>query len=136
VAGAAHTATTEDTITLRLPPDPELLGVALLVVGGLGVRLNLTIESLEDLELAVESLLGCVRRDREATLEVRIANGSLTAAVSPVDGAAVRGALGDESEELGLRRVLQTVADRVEVVDREGSAWLSIEKRVSQERSP
>jgi hypothetical protein len=56
--------------------------------------------------------------------------------VSPVDGAAVRGALGDESEELGLRRVLQTVADRVEVVDREGSAWLSIEKRVSQERSP
>jgi len=136
VAGAAHTATTEDTITLRLPPDPELLGVALLVVGGLGVRLNLTIESLEDLELAVESLLGRVRRDQEATLEVRIANGSLTAAVCPVDGAAVRGELDDESEEIGLRRVLQTVADRAEVVEREGSSWLTIEKRVSRERSP
>jgi hypothetical protein len=135
VAGAAHTATTQDTITLRLPPDPELLGVALLVVGGLGVRLNLTIESLEDLELAVESLLGCVRRGREATLQVTIANGSVTAAVSPVDGAAVQGELDDESEEIGLRRVLRTVADRVEVVDREGSSWLSIEKRVSRERS-
>jgi hypothetical protein len=134
VAAAAHTATTEDTITLRLPPDPGLLGVALLVVGGLGVRLNLTIESLEDLELAVESLLGCVRRGEEATLEVTIANGSVTAAVSPIDGTTVRGKLDEESEEIGLRRVLQTVADRVEVVDREGSSWLSIEKRVSRDR--
>ena len=134
MAAAAHTATTEDTITLRLPPDPGLLGVALLVVGGLGVRLNLTIESLADLELAVESLLGCVPRGEEATLEVTIANGSVTAAVAPIDGTAVRGKLDEESEEIGLRRVLQTVADRVEVVDREGSSWLSIEKRVSRDR--
>jgi hypothetical protein len=119
-----------DTITLRLPAGRELLGIALLVVGGLGVRLALTLETLEDLELGIESLLGRVAEGREATLEVRMGEGTLTAAVSPVDAASVRGELADESGGMGLRRVLQTVADRVDVVERNGTSWLEIEKRV------
>jgi hypothetical protein len=122
---------TGDRITLRLPAGRELLGIALLVVGGLGVRLNLTLESLEDLELGVESLLGQVSDGQEATLEVEIGEGALTASVSPVDGTAVRGELKDESDNVGLRRVLQTVADRFDVVERDGVSWLQIEKRVT-----
>jgi hypothetical protein len=134
VSGRANTARLGDTITLRLPHEQELVGVALLVVGGIGVRLDLTIETLEDLELAVESLLGCVPRGQDTTLEVKIANGSLTAAVSPVDGARVRAELDEVSDAVGLRRVLQTVADRVEVVERDGASWVQIEKNVSREQ--
>ena len=41
-----------DEITLTIPRDRALYGVAHLVLGGLGIRLNLTIEHLEDLQLA------------------------------------------------------------------------------------
>jgi hypothetical protein len=125
-----QSSTDGDTITLRLPAGRELLGIALLVVAGLGVRLELTLESLEDLELAVESLLDRVTPGGEATLEVTVRGGSLIAAVSPVDGAAVRDELQDESDGVGLRRVLQTVADRFETVERDGASWLQIEKLV------
>jgi hypothetical protein len=134
VAGGPKTAQSGDTIILRLPHEQDLLGVALLVVGGIGVRLDLTIEALQDLELAIESLLGCVPRGKDVTLEVKIAEGSLTASVSPVDGPRVRAELVEVSDEVGLRRVLQTVADRVEVVERDGASWVQIEKNVSQEQ--
>ena len=134
MAGGQRIAGAGDTIILQLPHGHDLLAVALLVVAGLGVRLNLTIESLEDLELAVESLLGRVPGGEETTLEVRIGEGKLTASVSPVDGARVRAELDEESSGVGLRRLLQTVADRVEVVDRDGASWLQIEKQVSGER--
>ncbi len=120
-----------DTITLRLPASEDLVGVAMLVVGGLAVRLDLTLESLEDLELAVESLLGRVPHGEEATLVVQVGEGVLTAAVGPVDERAVKVELADDSEAVGLRRVLETVADRYELVDREGASWISIEKHVS-----
>ena len=48
---------TPDTITLTLPPEREFQRVAHLVLGGLAVRLNLTLEALEDLQLALDGLL-------------------------------------------------------------------------------
>src|SRR5262245_56232967 len=44
-----------DEITLTIPRDRALYSVAHLVLGGLGIRLNLTIEHLEDLQLAVDA---------------------------------------------------------------------------------
>jgi hypothetical protein len=132
MAGAADTGAQGDTITLTLPASEDLVGVAMLVLGGIAVRLDLTFESLEDLELAVESLLGRVRDGEDATLVVDVGDRSLTASVGPVDGAAVRAELDDESDAVGLRRVLHTVADRYELIDRDGGAWLSIEKGVGR----
>ena len=48
---------TPDEITLIIPRERALFGVAHLVLGGLGIRLNLTIEHLEDMQLALETLL-------------------------------------------------------------------------------
>jgi len=42
-----------DEIALTLPADEAFSGVAHLVLGGLAVRLGLTVEILEDLELAL-----------------------------------------------------------------------------------
>lgn len=132
MAGRANSGARGDTITLTLPASEELVGVAMLVLGGVAVRLNLTFESLEDLELAVESLLGRVRDGEDATLIVDVGDQSLTASVGPVDEAAVRSELEDDSDAVGLRRVLQTVADRYELLERDGAAWLAIEKGVGR----
>ena len=56
-------AVTPDQITLTIPRDRALYSVAHLVLGGLGSRLDLTIEHLEDLQLAVDAVL---ERSREA----------------------------------------------------------------------
>ena len=45
-----------DEITLTVPRSPGFDGVAHLVLGGLAVRLNLTVESLEDLQLALDAV--------------------------------------------------------------------------------
>ena len=48
---------TDDKITLTLPAERDFHRVAHLVLGGLAVRLNLTFEHLEDLQLALDGLL-------------------------------------------------------------------------------
>ena len=106
-----------DEIRLTLPRDRALFRVAHLVVGGLAVRLDLTLENLEDLQLALAGLLD----EHEAgtvTVAIRIDGDTLTTRIGPVDGARLRNALagGDDGEQLGLGRVLATVADDVRVV--------------------
>lgn len=133
--GVTSTGVSGDKITLRLPPDPGFRRVAVLVLGGLAVRLNLTLEHLADLEIAVESLLERSARDGIVTLELRIGDGSISAAVGPVDGRALRLELdaGDGDGGVSLRRVLEVVADRFELGERDGVEWLSIEKHVQAE---
>ena len=55
-----------DEVTLTLPREPEFQRVAHLVLGGLAVRLNLTIENLEDMQIALDSLLEREDGDRAA----------------------------------------------------------------------
>ena len=120
-----------DEIRLTLPRESDFYGVAHLVMGGLAVRLNLTYEELEDLELALENLLEHDEGQGEITLSVRLHDGALTAVVGPFDGPAIRAELvpGD-SDALGLRRILDTVADRVTVTEREGGQWVELRKRI------
>jgi len=118
-----------DRIVLTLPPERALHNVARLVVGGLAVRLNLTIESLEDLQVALDGLLPEVRGD--PTVSVAVAAGALELTVGPFEPEALRGSLERESEdEVGLRRVLQTVSDGFQVFEREGSSWIELRKSV------
>jgi hypothetical protein len=124
-----------DTIRLTLPRGPEFRRVALLVVGGLAVRLNLTLESLEDLEIAVESLLERGRRGETVTLELKVADRSIEAAIGPVDELVHAELSGGPGEGMSLRRVLETVTDRFELVDRDGTPWLSVEKRVEAQEA-
>ena len=135
MAGGLRTELSGDTITLTLPRGQEFWRVATLVVGGLAVRLNLTLESLEDLQIAVESLLERSIRGEVVTLELRLRDGSIEAMVGPVDGAAINTELEreDEVEGVSLRRLLDTVADSFGLVERDGTEWLSVEKRVLPE---
>ena len=118
-----------DEISLTLPADEAFHRVAHLVLGGLAVRLDLTFENLEDLELALDALLERCRDGGNVTLRVRVLDGQLQTAVGPFTS--VRAELeegGDES--LNLRRILGTVCDRVEIADRDGGQWVELTKRV------
>jgi len=127
---------TPDTIILTLPPERDFQRVAHLVLGGLAVRLNLTLEALEDLQLALDGLLDSGSAEQEVTLELSVVDGAIEASVGPFRARSVEHALEAESDGVGLRRVLDTVVDRVEVSEREGGDWVRLTKRIEgQERN-
>jgi hypothetical protein len=125
-----------DEIALTLPPDEAFNGVAHLVLGGLAVRLDLTFEVLEDLELALDALLERKSEaDGETTVRLRVGKKDVRTLVGPFRGADLRGELDRESaSELGLRRILETVADDVQVTDEEGGQWVELTKRFPRDR--
>jgi hypothetical protein len=105
-----------DEVRLTLPRDRDLFRVAHLVVGGLAVRLDLTLEHLEDLQLALAELLEERDGGGTVTVAVRIDGETLRTRIGPVDGPRLRAALsGGGGEELGVGRVLATVADDVRI---------------------
>jgi hypothetical protein len=118
-----------DEIQLTLPADEAFHRVAHLVMGGLAVRLNLTFESLEDLELALDALLERAKTDDGVTMRVRVLDGELKTLVGPF--ASVRAELEQGSAaSLNLSRILGAVCDSVEISDRDGSEWVELTKRV------
>jgi hypothetical protein len=105
-----------DEITLTIPREPGYEGVAHLVLSGLAVRLNLTIENLEDLQLALETLLDTTDGGDELTLAMRVLDGQLETVVWPVTARLLNEIERDGSGELlGLRRVLDSTVDDVHV---------------------
>jgi hypothetical protein len=102
-----------DEITLTFPHEREFHRVAHLVLGGLAVRLELTIETLEDLQLALSAILDRARADGEVTVSMSLLDGSLETSIHPVD---LQGELaGEDGDGLNLRRILSAVVDDVQV---------------------
>ena len=116
-----------DVVTLQLPRERDFFGVAHLVLGGLGARLDLTYDVLEDMTTAIDELLG--RRDAagDITLTVKIEETAITATVGPFSGSVAEELRGSDAE-LGLRRVLETSVDEVVVSERDGAQWVELRK--------
>ena len=104
------------------------------MLGGLGVRLELTFDKLEDVQVAVGALLECCSEDDEVTLRVTAdRGGALQLAVGPFDKQLLADELEREtSEGLNLRRVLETVADRVETAQEEDGVWVVLTKQLER----
>lgn len=120
-----------DEITLTLPHQKPFYGVAHLVLGGLAVRLDLTYETLEDLQLALEGLLERTKPTQDVTVSVRVRHDVIEARVGPIDAELLRGELESmAADELSLRRILDTVVDRVEVAESDGEHWVELRKSV------
>jgi anti-sigma regulatory factor (Ser/Thr protein kinase) len=118
-----------DEIVLTIPRERPFFGVAHLVLGGLGSRLNLTLEHLEDLQLGLDSLLMQHDGQGDVTLSIRIREGAIETEIGPFP-AALSDELGAESGGVGLRRILETVSDGVELGERDGEAWVTLTKNV------
>jgi hypothetical protein len=118
-----------DEISLTLPADEAFHRVAHLVLGGLAVRLDLTFEHLEDLELALDALLDRPLMDDALTLRVRVLDGELRTTVGPFTSMRAELERGG-AEALNLARILGAVCDSVEIADRDGREWVELTKRV------
>jgi len=95
------------------------------VLGGVAVRRELTIETLEDLQLAVGALLDRVEPDGEVTVVFSVTDEGVEAKVGPLrlDRELER----EDGEELTLSRVLWAVVDDVQV---EGD-WVRLTKKAA-----
>ena len=122
-----------DRIVLTIPRERPFHGIAHLVLGGLAARLNLTVESLEDLQLALDELFEQDEGGADVTVEVKVGNGSIEAELGPFDAARLRAAMEPGQDSLGLQRVLATVVDGAELLERDGGQWIRIVKSVDAE---
>ncbi|MDX6489851.1 MAG: hypothetical protein QOD43_96 [Gaiellaceae bacterium] len=124
---------TGDEITLTIPRDASFHEVAHLVLGGVAARLNLSFESLDDLETALEAALERAQESGEVTVKLRIAEGAIVACVGPFASESLRADLEREPDEsMSLRRVLDTVVDGYRL-DPEG--WLELTKNVERQEA-
>ena len=122
-----------DQVTLTVPRERPFFAVARLVLGGLATRLDVTVEHLEDLELALDGLLE--RRDggEHVTVVLEVEGEELRARIGPFHGGRLRADLeGDPGEDLSLRRLLDAVVDRYDVSDGAGGDWIELRKRVER----
>ncbi len=119
-----------DEIRLVLPAEEDFHPVAHLVVGGLGARHSLTFDQLEDLQVALEALLGRRDDEGEIVISISVEKDTLRAEVGPYSTAALA-ELDGESDALGLRRVLETVCDSFDVEERDAGSWVQLEKAVA-----
>lgn len=125
-----------DNIELRTPVGRDWEAVVRLVLGGIGDRLDLGIDELDDLQLAVERLLAEAGPQRTVTLAFELRDGRVRAHVGPLREGAIADALqGPEPRpgELTLRRILDTVLDSYGVDDVEDEGlYVRLEKVVKR----
>ena len=117
-----------DEIRLVIPSQANFWPIAHLVTGGLALRLDLTYDQLEDLQVAIEALLALREDGEDVVVELGIDDSGLRARVGPFPADALRG-LDEDAGTLDLRRVLETVCDSVERDERADGAWVELTKR-------
>jgi hypothetical protein len=116
-----------DEITLTIPRERDFHRVAHLVLGGLAVRLDLTIENLEDLQLAIDTVLD--RADPsvgEITVRMSPRDGELQAVVGPLTRRLLDEIESEADDGLGIRRVLESTVEDVHV----DGEWVRLTKKV------
>jgi hypothetical protein len=122
-----------DQVILTLPRERPFFAVARLVLGGLATRLDVTVEHLEDLELALDGLLERHDGGSQITVSLEVEDDKFLARVGPFHGGELRAELeGDPGDGVSLQRLLDAVVDGYEVSDRDDGAWIELSKRIER----
>ena len=118
-----------DTVEITIPRERDFSIVAELVIGGIAARHAVTLEALDDLQLALGSLLEHDEDgDGEISVLLRVGNGSIDVSVGPVGESTIAELERDPGETLGLRRLLDSTVDNATVSQRNGGAWVDLRK--------
>jgi hypothetical protein len=120
-----------DEIVLTLPRDRRFYDVAHLVVSGLAARLNLTVENLADLQLALAGLLPRRESDGEVTVVLRVDGEHLEGRIGPFDPDVASELNRVGGDGLGTHHVLATVFDSYRVDIEGDAAWVQFSKLVT-----
>ena len=117
-----------DEVTVTLPREAPFGAVAGLVLGGVAARHDLTLDVLDDLQLALETLLEHEEGETELRIVLRIEANTVGLTVGPFEPAAVAELDEEAGEEIGLRRLLDAVVDDVSVDQRADGCWVELSK--------
>jgi len=120
---------TADEIQLVIPAEEDFRPIAHLVTGGLAMRLDVTYDDLDDLQVGIEALLALRDDDGDLTVSLSADGGVLHVTLGPFPPEKVHEA--DTEGSLNLHRVLDTVCDTHETEERAGSAWVELTKRIA-----
>ena len=116
-------------ITLTVPGEREYIGVVRLFVGGLAARTSLAYETMDDVQLAIESVLRNASLGPEVTLEARIDGDAVSVLVGPLadDPLAPSESEPDLPE---LERLLPALVAGAESTARDDGCWLRLDVRI------
>jgi hypothetical protein len=117
-----------DEVTVTLPREGPFGAVAGLVLGGVAARHDLTLDVLDDLQLALETLLEHEEGETELCIVLRIEAKTVGISVGPFEPAAVAELEEEAGEKLGLRRLLDAVVDDISVDRRADGCWIELSK--------
>jgi hypothetical protein len=121
-----------DEIVLTLPRERRFYDIAHLVVGGLAARLDLTVDNLADLQLALAGLLPRGDADGDITVALRLIGERLDGRVGPFDAERLRRELEHEGGDgYGMHHVLETVFDSYRLDVQDGAAWVEFTLGIS-----
>jgi hypothetical protein len=120
---------TTEEIRLVIPAEEDFRPIAHLVTGGLAMRLDVTYDDLDDLQVGIEALLALRDDAGELVVSLSADDGVLHASLGPFPPEKVHE--GSSEGDLDLHRVLDTVCDTHEVEEGEGGAWVELTKRIA-----
>lgn len=119
-----------DEFTITIPRERPFATVVGLVVGGIAARHEVTLDVLDDLQLALDGILERTDDDHEGqlTIELRVEGGTIAALIGPVTASTAAELEEEAGDAIGLRRLLETVVDSVTVAERDGGPWVELRK--------
>ncbi len=118
-----------DEFTVQIPRERPFSAVADLVVGGIAARLDVTLDVLDDLQLALDSLLEHDDADeREVNIVLRVDGDTIEAAVGPLTQRTTAALEAETGDGLNHRRLLEATMDSVKLSQRDGGSWVELRK--------
>jgi hypothetical protein len=120
-----------DQIALTMPADDAFQRVAHLVLGGLASRHELTVETLDDLVIALDAVLGRYGDVVEdVTVRVQIDDDDIRTEIGAFHQQNIASDLSQAGEGIDLHRILWAVCDDVAVTEHDGAQWVELTKHV------
>jgi hypothetical protein len=119
-----------EKVTLTIPGQRRFIGIARLFVGGLAARLDLGYETMDDLQLALESVLQKAELGETVTLEASLEGEGVSISVGPLVRDPLLAVDGRRPDAIELERLLSALVAGSETVAREDGCWLRLDVRI------
>lgn len=120
-------------VAISLPNQRRYLDVARLVFGGAASRLDLGYEEVDDVQLAIESVLTAgLSHDDEIRLELAVQDARLSIWLGPLDETALESRLHDDGRGIALERLLGRLVDDARPEARDGASGLLLVKKLPE----
>jgi hypothetical protein len=122
----------QDTVEITIPRERDFSIVAELVIGGIAARHDVTLDVLDDIQLALGSLLEHAEDDDGViTVLLHVGDAQIDVSVGPVGERTIAEIEGDgdgDSDTIGLRRLLDATVEDVSLSSRDGGTWVDLHK--------